>query len=191
MSALRQRFQDQRINFAIISDTGYADYMKLYNPPAQVIYQDIELNTADDKQLVSDISGLLTQVKADDMLAYLVSQAHQLNASDIHIETQKNDVRIRYRIDGVLHPIATLPLEKYRVLRAAIASAGNISTASEEAQQGHIGQKVTMADGTVVDVNVRLETVPTVNGMDVVMRLFNMNPDMYTLDRLGLTPDLK
>jgi len=189
MSALRQRFQDQRINFAIISDTGYADYMKLYNPPAQVIYQDIELNTADDKQLVSDISGLLTQVKADDMLAYLVSQAHQLNASDIHIETQKNDVRIRYRIDGVLHPIATLPLEKYRVLRAAIASAGNISTASEEAQQGHIGQKVTMADGTVVDVNVRLETVPTVNGMDVVMRLFNMNPDMYTLDRLGLTPD--
>ncbi|HMH31335.1 MAG TPA: ATPase, T2SS/T4P/T4SS family, partial [Methylomirabilota bacterium] len=48
-------------------------------------------------------------------------------------------------------------------------------------------QKVKMADGTEVDVNVRLETVPTINGMDVVMRLFNMDQSMYTLDRLGLS----
>ncbi len=45
-----------------------------------------------------------------------------------------------------------------------------------------------MADGREVDVNVRLETVPTINGMDVVMRLFNMDAEMYTLDRLGLSP---
>lgn len=122
------------------------------------------------------------------MLAYLVAQAHLLNASDIHIETQTGNVRIRFRIDGVLHPIAQLGFEKYRVLMSAIASAGNVSTSADDAQQGHIAQKATMADGTSVDVNVRLETVPTINGMDVVMRLFNMNADMYTLDRLGLSP---
>jgi type II secretory ATPase GspE/PulE/Tfp pilus assembly ATPase PilB-like protein len=44
-----------------------------------------------------------------------------------------------------------------------------------------------MADGSVVDVNVRLETVPTINGMDIVMRLFNMDQSMYSLDRLGLS----
>src|SRR6476469_4920792 len=44
-----------------------------------------------------------------------------------------------------------------------------------------------MADGNQVDVNVRLETVPTINGMDIVMRLFNMDSAMYTLDRLGLS----
>jgi type II secretory ATPase GspE/PulE/Tfp pilus assembly ATPase PilB-like protein len=44
-----------------------------------------------------------------------------------------------------------------------------------------------MADGNLVDVNVRLETVPTINGMDVVMRLFNMDQSMYNLDRLGLS----
>lgn len=186
MSAIRQRFQDQRISFAIISDTGYADYMHLYNPPAPVIYQDIQLNQTDDHTLVSQISALLQQVRADDMLAYLVEQAHQLNASDIHIETQAKDVRIRFRIDGVLHPIAVLKLEKYRVLIAAIASAGNVSTAADEAQQGHIALQSNMADGRAVAINVRLETVPTINGMDVVMRLFNMNADMYTLDRLGL-----
>ncbi|MBC7707985.1 Flp pilus assembly complex ATPase component TadA [Polaromonas sp.] len=188
MTAIRQRFQDQRIAFAIISDTGYTDYMRLYNPPAAVVYQDITLNQADNAVLVDQISGLLQQVRADDMLAYLVEQAHRLNASDIHIETQTNDVRIRFRIDGVLHPIATLFMDKYRVLISAIASAGNVSTSASDAQQGHIAQKVTMADGTKVDVNVRLETVPTINGMDVVMRLFNMNADMYTLERLGLSP---
>jgi type II secretory ATPase GspE/PulE/Tfp pilus assembly ATPase PilB-like protein len=131
---------------------------------------------------------VLEQVRADDMLAYLVNQAHQLGSSDIHIETQPDFVRIRLRIDGVLHPIARLTLEKYRILLSAIATAGNVSTSSDEAQQGHIAQRVHMADGHEVDVNVRLETVPTINGMDVVMRLFNMESTMYTLDRLGLSP---
>ncbi len=187
MSNLRQRFQDQRLEFAIISDAGYREYMRLYDPPKQVVYHDIAINTAGSTQLVDQVSSILQQVRADDMLAYLVAQAHNLNASDIHIETQANDVRIRLRIDGVLHAIARLQEDKYRVLISAIASAGNVSTSSDEAQQGHIAQKVTMADGTRVDVNVRLETVPTINGMDVVMRLFNMDQSMYTLERLGLS----
>ncbi|MEJ0073609.1 MAG: ATPase, T2SS/T4P/T4SS family [Candidatus Saccharibacteria bacterium] len=181
MNALRQRFTDQRIAFSLISDNGYHEYMHLYDPPKQVIYQDIAVNNAGSDELVAQVSQTLTQVRADDMLAYLVSQAHRLNASDIHIETRVNDVQIRFRIDGVLHPIAHLQVDKYRILISAIASAGNVSTSAQEAQQGHISQKVTMADGTVVDVNVRLETVPTINGMDVVMRLFNMDQSKYNL----------
>jgi type II secretory ATPase GspE/PulE/Tfp pilus assembly ATPase PilB-like protein len=187
MQALRDRFLDQRVAFAIISETGYREYMRMYDPPKQVIYQDISVQDAGSNETVERVSGMLEQVRADDMLAYLVSQAHNLNASDIHIETQSEYVRIRLRIDGVLHPIARLPFDKYRILLSAIASAGNVSTGVNEAQQGHIAQKVKMADGNLVDVNVRLETVPTVNGVDVVMRLFNMDQSMYTLDRLGLS----
>jgi type II secretory ATPase GspE/PulE/Tfp pilus assembly ATPase PilB-like protein len=187
MTGLQQRFLDQRIALAIISDTGFREYMSLYNPPKEVVYHDIEINTAGTDDLVQKVSRVLEQVRADDMLAYLVSQAHNLNASDIHVENQVDDVRIRFRIDGVLHPVARLQPDKYRILISAIASAGNVSTHTDEAQQGHIAQKVTMADGQSVDVNVRLETVPTINGMDVVMRLFNMDPSMYTLDRLGLS----
>ncbi len=189
INSLTQRFTDQRVAFRLISDAGYREYMRLYDPPKQVVYQDISVNTAGTADLVAQVSATLKQVRADDMLAYLVSQAHRLNASDIHIETQAHDVRIRFRIDGVLHPIARLEPDKYRVLVSAIASAGNVSTSTAEAQQGHISQKATMADGTPVDVNVRLETVPTVNGMDVVMRLFNMDESKYNLDRLGLTPE--
>lgn len=187
MSQLRSRFADYKTSFAIISDTGYREYMRLYDPPKQVVYQDIAINQSGNSELVQQISSILEQVRADDMLAYLVQQAHRLNASDIHIETEVGDVRIRFRIDGVLHPIARLTMEKYRVLVSAIASAGNVSTSADEAQQGHIAQKVKMADGNMVDVNVRLETVPTINGMDVVMRLFNMDQSMYNLDRLGLS----
>ncbi|MGH7234011.1 MAG: GspE/PulE family protein [Candidatus Saccharimonadales bacterium] len=189
-SALKQltdRFNDRRVNFALISETGFREYMNLYDPPKEIVYHDIELKDAGSSDLIERISTILNEVRADDMLAYLVSQAHRLNSSDIHIETQAGDVRIRIRIDGVLHVIARLPFDKYRVLLAAIASAGNISTGANEAQQGHIAQKVKMADGTDVDVNVRLETVPTINGIDIVMRLFNMDEDRFVLDKLGLS----
>lgn len=186
---LRQQFLDQRVSFALISEAGFKEYMNLYDPPKQVVYEDISIKNAGTEDLQEKVSATLAQVRANDMLAYLVEQAHRLGSSDIHVETQRDHARIRFRIDGVLHPIAKLQADKYRILMSAIASAGNVSTASPDAQQGHISQRVKMATGEEVDVNVRLETVPTVNGMDVVMRLFNMNQEMYQLDRLGLAPD--
>ncbi len=187
MSGLRQRYQDQQITFSLISDTGFKEYMKLYDPPKQVVYQDIELTTAGTDELIKQVSATLEQVRADDMLGYLVQQAHKLVASDIHLENQTHQARIRFRIDGVLHPVAVISPEKCRILISAIASAANVSTAANEAQQGHIAQHVKMADGAEVDINLRVETVPAINGMDIVMRLFNLRQDMYNLDKLGLS----
>jgi len=189
MENLAHQFLDQRVTFALISDIGFREYMKLYDPPKKIEYQDISIKQAGTGETIEQVSSTLAQVRADDTLAYLVQQAHKLGASDIHLETQVGYVRVRLRIDGVLHTIARLEADKYRTLISAIASAGNISTASPDAQQGHIAQAVKMADNTTVDVNLRLETVPTINGMDIVMRLFNMDQDSYHLDRLGLLPD--
>jgi type IV pilus assembly protein PilB len=189
MKQLGQRFLDQRISFGRISETGFSNYMKLYDPPKKVVYQDIALNTAGSEGLIERVSGMLQEIKPDDMLAYLVEQAHSLAASDIHMECQHDNVRLRFRIDGVLHPIGTLAFDRYRTLLAVIASAGNISASDPNAQQGHIAEDVQMADGRTVRVNVRLETVPTVNGTDVVMRLFNMDASNYTLEKLGLAPE--
>lgn len=187
MKSLRERFGDQRIVFGLISEAGFREYMNLYNPPKEVVYQEIALNQAGNQELIASVSATLDQVRADDMLAYLVQQAHRLNASDIHLETGNQGTRIRFRIDGVLHPIATLTPEKYRILVSVIASAGNISTSAADPQQGHISQKVTLADNTAVDINLRLETAPTISGLDIVLRLFNMDQAMYNLDRLGLS----
>lgn len=189
MRQIQQRFADYQVTFALISDVSYDDYMKLYDPPKQVVYEDIELSDAGSENLVERVTGMLEKIRPDDTLAYLIEQAHNLNASDIHIETQRENVRFRFRIDGVLHPIATITHDRYRTLLGVIASAANVSSADPEAQQGHISQDLTMADDRTVRVNVRLETVPTVNGMDVVMRLFNMQAENYHLDRLGLEPE--
>lgn len=185
MNSLVNHFSDQKVVFSLISDAGFRDYMLLYDPPKQVVYEDIALTT-DANELISRVTAMLEQVRADDMLAYLVDQAHRLNASDIHLETLREGARVRIRIDGVLHTIVKLSAERYRMLITAIASSADVSTAADEAQQGHISQHVKMADNNSVDVNLRVETVPTVNGMDVVMRLFNMDHSMYNLDRLGL-----
>ncbi|MCA9332559.1 Flp pilus assembly complex ATPase component TadA [Candidatus Saccharibacteria bacterium] len=189
MTELRNRFLDQKVTFALISDNGYREYMRLYNPPKQVVYHDITVAQAGSEETIASVSSVLEQVKANDMLGYLVQQAHKLNSSDIHIETQREYVRVRFRIDGVLHPVAKLSVEKYRILISAIASSGDVSTSSQEAQQGHISQHISMEDGSQVDINLRLETVPTVNGMDIVMRLFNMDSDMYNLDKLKLSTE--
>lgn len=187
INGLTQHFQDQRVEYTLISDSGFKDYMLLYDPPRQVIYQDIEVASAGNSDLLKKVSAILEQIKADDMLAYLVQQAHRLNASDIHFENQSKYARIRFRIDGVLHPIAQISFAKAHILISAIASGANVSTASLDAQQGHIAEKTKMADGTIVNINLRVETVPAINGMDIVMRLFNMDQSMYNLDRLGLS----
>lgn len=188
MTNLQHRFPDQRVSFALISDTGYKDAMKRYDPPKQVVYEDISLNTNQDDQLMA-VSKSLLEVKADDMLAYLVKQAYTLKASDIHLETDENSVRIRFRVDGVLHPIAELTPDKYRQLVSSLAVAANISTSSPDAQTGHINKKFILADGSEVAVNMRVETVPTVHAMDAVLRLFNLKPEMMQLDSLGLNQD--
>src|ERR1051325_1091631 len=122
------------------------------------------------------------------MLAYLVQQAYKLKASDIHLENQRDNVRVRFRVDGVLHPVAFVSQERYRHLIAALASTANVSTNADDAQTGHISRAYKMATGEEVTLNLRIETVPTVYGMDVVMRLFNLRLELFKLENLGLSP---
>jgi type II secretory ATPase GspE/PulE/Tfp pilus assembly ATPase PilB-like protein len=188
---LRKRFTDQNLNFSIISETGFKEYMLLYDPPKKVTYQDIDIvkdENAGDK-MIDEVSATLAKVRPDDMLAYLVQQAYKLKASDIHLENQKENVRVRFRVDGVLHPVAYVDHEKYRHLSAALASAANVSTDAEDAQTGHISRAFKMATGEEVALNLRVETVPAVYGMDVVMRLFNMRIELFTLENLGLSEE--
>jgi type IV pilus assembly protein PilB len=184
---LQQRFSDMRVAFALISDAGYREYMHLYDPPKVITYQDITIAKTDDQQLLQSISQTLAQVRPDDVLAYLVQQAYRLKASDIHLENQETSIRIRFRVDGVLHTIAQFDKSKYHQLMSVIASAANVSTDAEEAQTGHINRQFRMATGEDVTVNLRVETVPAAYGQDVVMRLFTLELELLKLDNLGLS----
>ncbi|HEX8226481.1 MAG TPA: ATPase, T2SS/T4P/T4SS family [Candidatus Saccharimonadales bacterium] len=187
MNALKSHFNSQRVTFAIISEAGFKEYTVLYNPPKKIIYQDVKLGTTADEALIKSVSATLEEVLSDDVLAYLVKQAYQLKASDIHMENQKEHIRVRFRVDGVLHSIATIKPDRYKQLLSSIAVAANLSTAATDAQSGHINQPYTMATGEEINVNLRVETVPTIYGQDVVMRLFNLKLELLNLDSLGLS----
>lgn len=190
LNKLVGRFTDQKLIFSLISDTGFGEYMRLYDPPKKVEYQDITFaaDQAGSENIVKTVSDTLDKVRPDDMLAYIVQQAYQLKASDIHLENQKDNVRIRFRVDGVLHPVAYMSRDKYRHLISVLASAANISTAAEESQTGHISRAYKMVTGEEVAINLRVEAVPTIYGLDVVMRLFNLQVELFKLENLGLSP---
>src|SRR5262249_28091012 len=63
MAEVKRRFLNQIVNFAIISDAGFSDYMKLYDPPKQVVYHDITLERAGTEELIRQVSSTLEQVK--------------------------------------------------------------------------------------------------------------------------------
>lgn len=188
---LHTRFDGRVVQFVMMSNTGFRDMMLRYDPPKKIVYGDVKIAAEGDSETIGEVSRTLDTVRSDDILDYLIKQADKLNASDIHLEDQRDDVRIRLRVDGTLHPIATLTKDKYRVLFASIASKADISTAASDAQTGHMQQELKHADGTMRLLNMRIETVPTVYGQDAVIRLFNFDAELLNLNNLGLTDDQK
>lgn len=194
----------ESVSYRLISDSSFRNIMRRFDPPKNVVYHNVEISSDGDSSTLKKVSVELEHVRPDDILNYLILQADKLNASDIHLETQRDSVRVRFRIDGTLHPIATLSPNKYRVLFSSIASASNLSTAANEAQSGHIvreigelrrsfhlvndkGEEIPVSDKNDDHIlNMRIETVPTSYGQDAVIRLFNFRQDMLQLDVLGL-----
>ena len=173
------------IQFFLISNSGYKQIMDRYDPVIKVVHDDIQIAREGDSNTISEVSRTLNSVGSDEVFDYLVDQADRLGASDIHIENQRTHMRVRMRIDGVLHPVADLENDRYRIILGALASRANISTAATEAQSGHMQKEITRGGETHM-LNLRVETVPTMYGHDAVLRLFNFDESMLNLDRLGI-----
>ncbi len=172
------------VEFVMISLAGYREYMLRYDPPKKVVYDNVQIAEEGDSTTVEKVSQTLENVRTDDVLDYLIEQADELGASDIHIENQREYVRIRFRVDGSLHTIAEISHDKYRVLLASIASRANISTADQGAQSGHMQHTTKNRPDRLL--NMRIETVPTGYGQDAVIRLFNFDEELLSIDNLGL-----
>lgn len=180
--------QAQNTIFVLISLGGFNTLMNRYDPPVVTIYDDIKIAKEGDSDTIGEVSKTLNSVGSDEVFDYLITQADRLGASDIHIENQRNAIRIRMRIDGALHPVAELDSDRYRVILGALASRANISTAANEPQSGHLQKEITI-DGATHLLNMRVEVIPTMYGQDAVLRLFNYDESMLSLDRLGIGPD--
>lgn len=175
----------RNIQFLLISQSAFKAFMNRFDPPKEVIYDDIQIAKEGDSETITQVSKTLNSVGSDRVFEYLIDQADRLNASDIHIENQRTHIRIRMRIDGALHAVADLDRDRYRVIMGALASRANLSSAANEPQSGHMQQEITR-DGATHILNLRIETVPTMFGQDAVMRLFNFDESLLQLDLLGI-----
>ena len=106
-------------------------------------------------------------------------------ASDIHIEPQQKGVRIRYRIDGVLHEQMKVPQYVLNPLVSRIKIMADMNIAERRVpQDGRIHIK--MHDK---DYDMRVSSLPTAYGEKIVMRILDKSSVMIGLDKLGLYPE--
>jgi type IV pilus assembly protein PilB len=116
----------------------------------------------------------------------MIQQAVRDGASDVHIEPAEKDIKVRYRIDGVLHQVRAFPKSMQEAIVSRFKVWGEIDIAKKRtAQDGRFHAKV---DGKRVEV--RLSTFPTIYGENVVMRI--LDPTAAILDpvELGFSPKL-
>lgn len=187
MSKLRGRFPEYHVSFVLITESGFKELMLRHDPPKVVHYDDIAIKTEGQSDTLESVSATLETVKSDDILDYLITQADKLSASDIHLENEKDFVRMRFRVDGTLHTIGRLSKDKYRQLNSSVAVRANISVASPEPQTGHLNHEFALPGGGHKTLNMRIETVPTDHGQDSVIRLFSIERELMKLEALGLS----
>ena len=130
-----------------------------------------------------DLRDMAQEPTLINLVNIVISNAIEERASDIHIEPFESEIKLKYRIDGILHEIPPPP----KHLQSAIISRVKIMAGMDIAeryipQDGQI--RVTLPSG---QVDIRVSTVPTIYGESVVMRLLNKDDSLLKLTRLGMS----
>ena len=128
------------------------------------------------------LESLIQKVDTSDIISALISSSVQIDASDIHIEAQKDDIQIRFRIDGVLHKVTTLKSEIWSRIIARIKLLSGLKiNITAKPQDGRF--TINFEDNSV---DVRVSTIPTNFGESVVMRLLRSSNIGLDFDALGI-----
>ena len=130
---------------------------------------------------------------ADDPEASVVKFVNQIireaiseRATDIHVEPLENDLRIRYRIDGILHEVAVPP--QLRLLQSAIISRLKVMAHMDIAEK-RLPQdgRINLSRGLEASIDVRVSTIPTVNGESISLRLLTRAEQQFGFERLDMS----
>jgi type IV pilus assembly protein PilB len=114
----------------------------------------------------------------------VLADAVRARASDVHVEPQAGDLRIRYRVDGLLRDVMTVPRNAVAATVSRIKIVSGLDIAERRRPQD--GRAKLTVDGKVVEA--RISTLPTLHGEKVVLRLLPRSDDIPMLSRTGLMP---
>jgi type IV pilus assembly protein PilB len=178
----------------LVSESSMRYLLSVYEifAPTQKHQEDIAIDEAKQAKFakltnLTDLQQALATTSASDLMETIFAGAVGLNASDIHIEPTKTEVRLRYRLDGVLQDIASLPHEQLSVIIDRIKmTAGLKLNITEAAQDGRFS--ITAVAGTY---DIRVSLLPTQYGESAVMRLLPQEGHFISLDEIGFSPAVK
>ena len=126
--------------------------------------------------------GILQDAPIAKLVQVILGHALEGGASDIHIEPVENNYRVRFRVDGVLHASLLLPIEVGRAVISRIKILANLKI--DEKRKPQDGRfRATQKDKTI---DLRVSTLPVVEGEKVVMRVLDKSKGMTNLETLGL-----
>jgi len=129
---------------------------------------------------------LIAKTPVTQSLDLLIAQAVRNRASDVHLEPQEDRLRVRYRIDGILHDMVSLPLMAQAALvsRVKILAGMNI-TEQRRPQDGQFSIRVGDRD-----IDIRAASMETLYGEKVTLRILDKSLSLFTLPELGFLPDI-
>ncbi len=143
---------------------------------------DLDQFVGEEVKEVNQLQAIAETGHIPKMVAAIVALAVFKKASDIHIEPEKTNIRIRFRVDGILRDIIKLPLEQHPsiISRIKILSKLKIDE-SRVPQDGRFDVK-----SHSHEIDLRVSTLPTVRGEKVAMRILDKSLRMYNLEELGV-----
>ena len=144
--------------------------------------EDMEAQYEDEPQRFEEIAREARGVPVVKLVSTIIEGAINSGATDVHLDPQEPEMRVRYRIDGVLHDVMSIPkdIENATVSRLKILADLDI-TETRHPQDGHISLQVADAE-----YDVRVATLPTFLGERIVLRLLDQSSVLAGIRDLGL-----
>ncbi len=128
------------------------------------------------------VNELLRKANMSEAVTIIISGALDLGATDIHVEAEETDIKVRYRLDGLLYTVAEINKDSWRVLVSRLKLLSKLKLNIEtQPQDGRF--TIVLANNKV---DVRVSTIPTAFGESVVMRLLRSSAAGLAFDDLGL-----
>ncbi|HEY9761955.1 MAG TPA: GspE/PulE family protein [Trichocoleus sp.] len=145
--------------------------------------EEIQEDVAETTELhLAKAEGQIERIKT------IIASALRNRASDIHLEPTDEGLRVRYRIDGVLRNITTLPADISRKVIVALKVMSSMDIAdSRRPQDGRIGEQYATGSDTQFDMDMRVSTLPCVCGEKAVIRLLPRENPFTTIEDLGFS----
>ena len=145
-----------------------------------------EIENLDEIEDIEQLKDLASEAPVIRLVNLLISKAIENRASDIHIEPFEKDLKVRYRIDGILHDVESPPKKLKAALISRVKIMPKLNIAERRLpQDGRIKLKVLGKD-----IDLRVSTLPTLYGESVVMRILDKsNTSPYDIRRLGFPED--